>query len=309
MKIRAGSFAITLFFACMPLYTAQAVQLCGQFDTISVLNDEYRISNNIWGSNPGLQCTTAYPNSTYFSVNLSTHNSVNSVEAYPFIYRGCHWGGSSTTGSVMPILVSDINTAPFRWSLDPNGAGGSWNVAFEAWFTRAGCTPPDQDLEGVELMIWINTQGSATPGGTFIKTISIGGLTWNVYHAQPWSSWDHYIAYQLVGSTNYVDLDLKDFIDDSVSEGWLDTTLYLDNMEAGIELWADGQGMTSNSFMAVVNDVFSNDLTNFADFSDQWLRTDCDGANHWCGRADHPPENRLVDLDDLQSFVGDWLTE
>jgi len=195
-------------------------------------------------------------------------------------------------------------TAPFVWSVDTNSAGGTWNVAYESWFSTAGGTVPD----AAELMIWINYQGSG-PGGSYVKTVSIGGFDWGVYHASPWGSWDHYIAYKVTTPTNYVSLDLKDFIDDSVSEGWISTSWYLDNMEAGFEIWRDGEGLTSNSFLGVVNGVFSTDFTNFADFADEWLRTDCNGANGWCDGADYPPEDGSVNIEDLAQFTVYWLAE
>ncbi|MHC4501085.1 MAG: GH12 family glycosyl hydrolase domain-containing protein, partial [Planctomycetota bacterium] len=106
--------------------------------------------NNVWGAST-LQCITAYPDSTYFSVTTSEHDQ-SDVASYPFILKGCHWGGTCTEDSGMPIRVSDVNTAPFVWSVDPNGAGGTWNIAFEAWFSTTGGIEPD----AAELMICVH---------------------------------------------------------------------------------------------------------------------------------------------------------
>lgn len=177
--IQRRVFACILLCLVIPLYDARANELWGQWDSLDVLGGEYRVNNNIWGGNPGSQCVTAYPDSTYFSVTTSTHNA-SSVQAYPFIQKGPHWGGANTSDSGLPIKVSDVVAAPFTWSVDPNGATGKWNIAYESWFSTAGGTAPD----AAELMIWINYNGMS-PGGSYVKTVSIGGFDWRVYHLSP----------------------------------------------------------------------------------------------------------------------------
>jgi cellulose 1,4-beta-cellobiosidase len=299
----------------MPLYAARANLFCYKLQTldVNVVNDfnvrgeKYRIYNNVWGLTPGTQCITAYPNSTYFSVTTSTHDS-GSVQAYPFILRGRHWGGANTTGSGLPILVSSVATAPFIWSVDVNGATGKWNIAYESFFSITGGTEPN----AAEIMIWLNSNGGMSPGGSKVATaVPIGGFNWDVYHASPWSTWLHYIAYKITTpiDNNYVSLDFKDFIDDSVSRGWINTSWYLDNMEAGFELMVSGQNLTSKSFSGLVNKVFSVNFVGFANFASQWGRTDCDGSNGWCKGADYPPEDGKADPNDLGEFVNYWLAE
>lgn len=308
ISIKAAIVCMFLY-SIIPLYYAQANLLCGTWDTLNVMGGEYRIHNNIWGSNPGTQCITAYPDSTYFCVTTSTHNSTT-VEAYPFILRGRHFGSTNTTNSGMPILVSNIETAPFIWSVDPNGATttGKWNIAFEAWFST---TPARNPPDGSEIMIWLRWRGMVPAGSKVASAVPIGGYNWDVYHLSPvpWGSWLHYIVYRITNPVNYVNLDLKDFIDDSLARGYLQNAWYLDNMEAGFELVQSGQGLTSKSFAALVNDSFSVDFIDFAIFANQWLRDDCTGANAWCGGADYPPEDGKVNLEDLEEFVNYWLAE
>jgi hypothetical protein len=303
---------ITVAVACVFLYStvpfsaALANQLCGRWDSIDVMEGEYRINSNVWGGTPGEQCITAYQNSTYFSVTHSTHNS-DGVAAYPFIYKGCHWGGC-TSNSNMPVKANEISTAPFVWSIDTNSAGGTWNAAFEAWFSKTGGTAPD----AAELMIWINYAGGAGPAGSYQGTVCIGGHDWNIYF-EDWTQagepgW-YYIAYKIASPVNYVKLDLYDFLIDAGSRGLIDFEWYLDNMEAGFEIWRNGEGLTSNSFLALVNEsAYTNtDFISFADFAAQWLRTDCDGSNNWCNGEDYPPEDGEVNYDDLALFAQRWL--
>jgi hypothetical protein len=242
--LRIVAASVLLYAVVFPV-TVHASSFCGPYDSINVLGGEYRINSNVWGSTPGEQCIEASSNSTYFSVTHSTHNS-SGVAAYPFIFKGCHWG-NCTQDSGMPLKVSEIASAPFGWSIDTNSAGGTWNAAYESWFSTTGGTAPN----AAELMIWINYAGGAGPAGSKVATVTIGGADWDVYFAD-WShtaGW-YYIAYKITSPATSVNLDLKDFIDDSVSRGFIDTDWYLDNMEAGFEIWRDGEGLTSNSFYA-----------------------------------------------------------
>jgi cellulose 1,4-beta-cellobiosidase len=220
-----------------------------RWDTTSVLAGEYRVFNNVWGAETA-QEVTGDTNSTAFEVTLSEHDN-SSVAAYPFILKGIHWGDAptATVGSGLPTHVEDVASAPFQWSIDTSTANGSWNAAFESFFSSAGGMAPDK----AELMIWVNYEGVYAPGGTRVASnVSIGGLNWNVYHGSPWASWQHYIAYQLVTPSNSESLDLRDFMDDALSRGYLASSWYLDNMEAGFEIWRDGEGLKTNSFSAEV---------------------------------------------------------
>jgi hypothetical protein len=238
-----------LFCACILLCDAKAEKLCGDINDkgtiLDVMGGEYRITNNVWRGTSE-QCISVDPNSTFFSVIHTTHDS-NRVAAYPSIIRGRHFGGENTKNSGLPIQVSDIVTAPVAWRVDIKGARGIWNTAFEAWFSKTGGTIPD----GAELMIWLNWMGNIMPsGGEKVATVTIAGTEWNV-HFDVSRKWK-YIAYQRSKPTISATFDLKDFINDSVSRGYLENSWFLDSMEAGFEIIQDGKGLTSKSFSASV---------------------------------------------------------
>ena len=131
------------------------------------------------------------------------------------------------------------------------GVAGNWNAAFESFFSSTGGIVPDK----AELMIWIDSQGPFNPGGSLQRKVSIGGLNWNLYHQSSWSSWEHYITYELVAPASSVGLDLEDFLTDSLSRGYLQPDWYMDNMEPGFEIWSDGEGLKTTSFSAQINPV------------------------------------------------------
>ncbi len=277
---RSIKIAVVCMLLCLVILPsdAQADELCGRWDTIDVLDGEYRILNNVWGATTA-QCIEVYPDSTYFSVILSEHDQ-SDVASYPFILKGCHWGGHNcTNNSGMPVRVSKIVTAPFSWNISTTGVSGTWNAAYESWFSITGATEPN----AAELMIWIDYAGGAGPAGSYQGTVSIGGYDWYLFYLTPvpWGTWDHYIAYKITTPINSANLDLKDFINDSVNRGFIDPLWYLDNMEAGFEIWRDGEGLTTNSFSGSVYD-------------DEWLYGDLTRDN-------------IVNLDDLYEFCLIWL--
>ena len=231
------------------LSVSQVEEICDDDspDWIAVMNGEYHISNNVWGSGEGVgdQCLEVNENSTYFKVSLSTHNS-NDVASYPFIRKGCHWGNCTAQQyNPFPIQVKELESAPFTWVINTEGVDGKWNAAFEAWFSINGASDP---LGGAELMIWFDYGGGAVPAGSLVDNVDIGGINWDLRFVA-WDSWN-YIAYQATTPVDSATLDFKDFVLDALSRGYLYTPLYLDNMEAGFEIWRDGQGLTSLAYSA-----------------------------------------------------------
>jgi hypothetical protein len=252
MSCLCNIFVCVLLFAAISLRDTKAYELCGGYnDTnstiIDVMGGEYRITNNVWRGT-STQCLSIDPNSTFFSIIRSTHDS-NVVVAYPSIIKGQHFGGYNTKNSGMPIKITDIASAPVAWSADVNHAKGVWNTAFEAWFSTKGGTVPDE----AELMVWLNKKGSIImpAGGAKKDTITVAGTQWNVYFDDQQRNWK-YIAYERAKPSVVTSFDLNDFIKDAVSRGYLKPNCFLDSMEAGFEIIQDGLGLTNRSFSASV---------------------------------------------------------
>jgi hypothetical protein len=238
---------VLLVLFLIPLsMAAQYVQLQGSTST-PVKGGEYIVMGNVWGSNHGDQTLEVDPDGTYFRVILSTHAST-SVAAYPFIFKGKHWSSATSKYNPMPIRIDEIESAPFTWVIDTAGVTGTYNCAFESWFSDVNTGSNYK----AELMIWINRGGGAGPGGSPQDTVEIGGHTWEVSYASA-ASWGwNYIAYKIQQVTDNVSLDLKDFMRDALTRGYLYSTWYLHNMEAGFEIWRGGQGLATLEYEATV---------------------------------------------------------
>ncbi|MDZ7288360.1 MAG: T9SS type A sorting domain-containing protein [candidate division KSB1 bacterium] len=238
-------FAAIMMFVLLPMaLSAQLVELC-QGRSTTVKGGEYNVMNNVWGASTA-QCLLVDLDSTYFKVSLSAHNQ-GSVASYPAIFKGCHWGWCTTKDNPMPLLVKEIESAPFTWIIGTTGVSGTWNAALDIWFDDMKSFSNDYDAE---MMIWLDYHGGAGPAGSRQATVTIGGLSWDVYFAA-WTSWN-YIAYRITSPVDSVNLDLRDFIHDSITRGYLYTPWYMHAIEAGFEIWRDGQGLTTHSFSAEV---------------------------------------------------------
>ncbi len=225
-----------------------AVSTCEKYGVISVMSGQYKIANNVWGASTA-QCIDV-PNTSQnaFTVTSSSHNQPGSVASYPSVWKGCHWG-DCTSGSGMPIVYSNVSSAPFSWSVT-RASSGTWNIAAEAWLSPNSSSASGYN-GGAEIMIWLDRNGSIQPAGSMVaNNVSIAGATWEVWYSN--IGWN-YVAYRRTSATSSLNADLKAFIDDSVNRGWVQRSWYLHAFEAGTELMVGGAGFRSNSFTFTVN--------------------------------------------------------
>lgn len=238
-------FCVLIILVLAIGFSAYGEEICGRWDMLVVANGEYIAQNNIWGATTA-QCIDV--NGVAFTVTRAEHNmsTSGSPASYPSLFKGCHWEDCTTTNSGMPIQVSQIQTATIDWNVSL-GSGGAWNVTTEAWFKR-NSTPGEPD--GAELMIWINHTGSIQPGGSQVGSVNIGGYNWDVWYSR--IDWN-FVTYKITSPTTSVSLDYKPFIDDAISRGYVQSSWYMMDIEAGFEIWSGGTGLAVNSLSIAVN--------------------------------------------------------
>jgi Glycosyl hydrolase family 12/Cellulose binding domain len=164
---------------------------------------------------------------------------------YPSIYRGCHWG-ACTPRNGLPVPVRRLTspgTVTTDWATAQPGTG-AYDVAYDIWFNQAPSTNGQPD--GAELMIWLNHHGPVQPFGSPVGTSVIGGRSYEVWFGrQAWNT----ISYSMMGGTASVrDLDIGRFAADALRRGYIRTSWYLIDVEAGFELWQGGSGLATESF-------------------------------------------------------------
>lgn len=217
------------------------------------------VQNNEWNSSAP-ECVTTDGSAGFTVTNSSISNATSGAPGgYPSIYQGCHWGKCSSGGlTTSPVQVSSLapGTVTTSWTTTQPDGSNVYNAALEMWFNHTPATTGHPDC--AELMVWLNHTGSVQPSGTQLaRNLSIDGRTYNVWQAPQPSGTT--ISYTMTtGTTSVNDLDLAPLADDAVSRGYLPTSCYLLDVEAGFELWQGGQGLATNSFSVNVSPGASN---------------------------------------------------
>jgi hypothetical protein len=228
---------------------AAAITLCNS-QTARVDGGAYTVENNEWGSGAP-ECITADGKSDFTVGSSSIANTTTGAPGgYPAIYQGCHWG-ACTSASGLPIRVSNLHagTVTTSWSTSQPGGSNDYDVAYDIWFNQTPTTSGQPS--GTELMIWLNHNGPVQPYGSRVASnVSIGGRSYNVWFGrQAWNT----VSYTMTtGTTSVSKLDLQALVADAVSRGYLSSSWYLIDVEAGFELWHGGSGLATRSFSVKV---------------------------------------------------------
>ena len=235
--------------------TAAGTQLCGQagWPEAPVDGGAYIVQNDEWNSTAP-ECITTN-GGQQFSVASSSIDepTTGSPGGYPSIYSGCS-AGVCTSGSKMPIRVSDLTpgTVTSSWATT-QPASGAYDVAYDIWFNHTPAVSGAPD--GGELMIWLAHQGGSgvAPAGDPVGHASIDGYAYTVW-AGPGAGGTEQITYVMNSSvTSVQNLDIGDVAANAVSRGYLASTSYLVNIQAGFELWQGGRGLGTQSFAVNIN--------------------------------------------------------
>jgi hypothetical protein len=223
---------VTIYILLVHLSFAQST--CDKYGTISVANGEYTLTNNEWGSD-ARQCIQA-TGGTGFKVTSCEINQ-NSVGSFPSIYKGCHWG-NCTSNSGCPIQVNQIGSGSVSFSVSSSRPSGKYDIMTEGWFSPSTNSSNGYN-GGAELLVALDYIGMTWAGnqvGTFNG--------YNVYYSNV--GWN-FVQYVKTGQSS-LNINIKDFINDMISRGYIQSNWYLHDWEAGFEIESGGVGLTANSF-------------------------------------------------------------
>jgi hypothetical protein len=232
---------------------AATTTLCGS-QTAAVAGGSYIVQNNEWGSSAP-ECVTTDGNTDFTVANSSIDNSTSSAPGgYPSVYQGCHWGDCTSGGlAASPVPVSSLTAGKVTTSWDTTQPGGSsdYDVAYDIWFNQTPTTTTQPNC--TELMVWLNHNGPVQPFGSEVATgVTVGGRGYNIWEGS--QGVFNTVSYTMTtGTTSVTGLDLAPLAQDAVSRGYLSSSCYLIDVEAGFELWQGGAGLATNSFSVNVN--------------------------------------------------------
>ena len=214
-----------------------------------VAGGAYTVQNNEWGSGAPESITTS-GNAGFAVTNSSIDNATNAAPGgYPSIYAGCHWGNCTHGGlGAHPVQVTRLTipgTVTTSWKTRQPGGSAAYDVAYDLWFNRTPAATGQPD--GAELMVWLNHHGPVQPFGSQVGTATIGGVSYQVWEGA--QSWGDTISYVMASPTTSVsNLDVGALAADAVRRGYIRTSWYLIDVEAGFELWRGGAGLATDSF-------------------------------------------------------------
>jgi Glycosyl hydrolase family 12/Cellulose binding domain len=231
---------------------AATTSLC-QEQTAAVAGGSYIVQNNEYDSSAS-ECVTTDGNADFTVANSSIANATNgSPGSYPSIYQGCHWGSCSSGGlTATPVQVSKLAAGQVTtsWNTTQPGGSSAYDVAYDIWFNKTPTTSGQPNC--TELMVWLNHNGSVQPFGSQVASgVSVGGHSYNVWEGTQ-SSWNTVSYSMTAAATSVSSLDVGALAQDAVSRGYLSSSCYLIDVEAGFELWQGGAGLATNSFSVAV---------------------------------------------------------
>ncbi|MEM7152811.1 MAG: hypothetical protein AAF799_08210 [Myxococcota bacterium] len=233
---------------------------------ISIGSDQYKVQTNPWG---GATQTITAGGGKVFSIDSITHPPGGNdwdVHTFPSVYKGTAYGGEPTTGSGLPIAVSDISSVCTGMRTNAIGNSYSGNATYDVYFTHdqnyAG-GPPD-----TYLMVWyvakslnpINSPGEgwdcAANPPTFIGACSGAGDVMingqRFYRFRGPNGNAEVISYVPDSAMHEWEFDLNDFIQDAISVGAVTPGMYLQSIQGGLEVADGGNGLMIEDFYANV---------------------------------------------------------
>jgi hypothetical protein len=224
---------------------------CQPYATLTMGN--YYLNNNLWGqsSGPGWQCT--WDNSVSGStINWGTSwnwmGQFNAVKSYASAVLGWHWGWKvSNTG--LPIQLSanqDVNTS-WQFRVTQNNPN-TLDVSYDLWFHTIA-NPTYNSTPSDEVMVWLYRAGGAGPVGTRQSTVSIDGTSWDLYEGN--IGWNVF-SFVRTSNTTSANLNLKDFYNNLISAGQLDSGKYLNSVEAGTEVFTGNGQLDTDSYSVTI---------------------------------------------------------
>jgi Glycosyl hydrolase family 12 len=245
-SLTAVAALVPALIVLAPPAAAGTVQLCGKGQHINVRSwggVRFTVRNDYF-LQPG--CLSNRDKQANFTVTTAYAASPHGkVVSFPDIFRGCSWGVCSPQAR-LPAQVSRLPAPSLTWQ---NGAWarGRYNAAFDIWFSKHYMTTGQ--AEGAELMIWLKTHD--LPPVPSAPRVWIGHHRYYLLHwiARRGASAWNYIQFRRAGPTHGVaHLALRPFIRRAEQLGWIRPAWWLDNVEAGYEIWWGGKGLSTTRF-------------------------------------------------------------
>jgi hypothetical protein len=168
--------------------------------------------------------------------------------AFPYIFLGCSWG-LCTPGSGLPARVSALHDPQTTWNVSLQ-AGGIWDATYDIWFNKTPITTGQ--ATGGELMIWMNSHGQPAVA-RHTPIVWEDNARW---YLQSWITQHAGIKWRLIQFrlvqpvSRFTNLQLGAFINQAERKHWIRSSSWMLNVDAGFEIWHNGNGLATTWFAA-----------------------------------------------------------
>ncbi|MDG4837008.1 cellulose binding domain-containing protein [Micromonospora sp. WMMD967] len=218
--------------------------ICEQYGSTTI-QGRYVVQNNRWGTTAE-QCINVTNNGFEIRTLNGSSPTNGAPTAYPSVFFGCHYTNCSP-GTNLPMQVSQISSATSSISYR-YVSGATYNASYDIWLDPS---PKRDGVNQMEIMIWLNRQGSIQPIGSVVGTTNLAGRTWEVWRGSNGSN--NVISYVAQSAISSLNFSVLDFINDTRNRGAITNSWYLTSIQAGFEPWQGGVGLAVTSFSANVN--------------------------------------------------------
>lgn len=217
---------------------------------------KFMVTTNVWNPNSASgyqECVNAkYDNATGLvdaKITWDATPIANEVLSYPNLAYG--WQVGTDQGSTSPKLpatvgnVGDLIASGKAETTCAPGATCTMNTAFELLFSN---TPtPNVWPPTAEIMVWLQATCQECNAGKLAGTVTIDGVIFDIYKGAVTpptgtASWT-YVAYVAKTTVTQFNFNFKNFLNDSVTRGYIKSNDYLAVVELGTEI-TKGQGNT-----------------------------------------------------------------
>ena len=252
IKMPGATTSSTSTKSVAPTATTKTLSTC--LPNTSLNAGIYWAENDTWGMGTTVgwtQCITAVITGINNVSNVAPVTnwtwswpvtSPNRVQAYPSSAFGYFPDGMTNT--LLPRQISGLTTASIDYNISSTHTGMG-DTAFDIWLTNTAtpttfAAPPITN----EVMIWLESFGNMSPGGTFLGQAVIDNVTYNVWNNPNQGLGWNYTAFQRVVSQVGVGrINLLSFLTYMQNHGLVNSATYLSSVLIGNEV-INGTGST-----------------------------------------------------------------
>lgn len=233
--------------ALVPATLAQTI-LTGETQCISA--GKYELCQNQWGASNGVGSqNSTYISSSGYEVSWSTNwtwsENQNDVKSYANV------GSNVAKG----MKLSAITAAPtsWNWTYAYQSSDIRADVSYDIWIGTTSNGAVASNASSYEVMIWLSGLGGIDPVGSQITTgTEIAGHSWNLWSG-PNQNWHVYSFVSASGNINSFSADLNDFFTWLETNEDVDSSLYLQEIQAGTEAFTGAANLVISGYTATVS--------------------------------------------------------